>query len=122
MKKQREEKRENIEDAAYIWWSRNTIPYLHCLQDMEYQLQDENTPETILIEKDNIQGLSKECRLMAKAILNLPEEMFMINGKLKKTALRKIIHKETGWSIAKIERVKISLADCLLELDQGYSL
>jgi hypothetical protein len=117
-----EEKRGNLEDAAYVWWGRNTIPYLHCLQETEYLLHDKHTPETILIEKDSIQKLSKECLLMAKTIMNLPEEMFHINGKLKKMQLRKVLKQKTGWSTTKIEKVKSNLAQQLLDISNGEIL
>jgi len=111
------EKRENIEDAAYIYWSKEENVYLESLQEMEHCLHTPDNPETILIEKDFTKSLSKECMLMAKTIMNLPEEMFLINGKLKKTQLRKLLKQRTGWSTTKIDKVKASLARQLLDFD-----
>lgn len=115
------EKKGDIIAAAYVYWSRETIPFLHILED-EIPLQEERTPETILMEKDFQKCLSKECLLMAKTIMNLPEEMFLINGKLKKMELRKLIKEQTGWSVAKIDKVKENLAQQLIDLHNGEVL
>jgi hypothetical protein len=110
-------KRENVEDAAYIFWSYEVDIYdPNILQEVS-EMHSTN-PETLLIEKDNLKNsLSKECRIVAEAILNLPEEMFLVNGKLKKTALKKILKQRLGWSNTKIKRINESLARQLLDIE-----
>lgn len=113
-------KKENVEDAAYIFWSNTVDIYdVSILQEVS-EIHSIN-PETLLIEKDNLKNsLTKECRIVAETILNLPEEMFLVNGKLKKTALKKILKQKLGWSNTKINRINESLARQLL--DMGYSV
>lgn len=113
-------KKENIEDAAYVLWGHNVdienIDIISEISELE-----KNDPETLLIAKDNLKNsLSKECRIVAETIMNLPEEMFLVNGKLKKTALRKILKKKMGWSNTKISKVNDNLAQQLLDL--GFSI
>lgn len=128
-------KRTALEDAAYIFFAEeisltnmydsspieNPFYYKNVRnfkpqEDLENLLQNPKNPESILIEKDNLSSLSTECLLLAKLILSLPEESFLINGKIKKTRLRNIIKRRTGWSCSKIDRVKNILANQLLEI------
>lgn len=113
------EKKEDVEAAAYIFWANEVdICDISILQEVS-EMHSTN-PETLLIEKDNLKNsLSKECRIVAETIWNLPEEMFLVNGKLKKTALKKILKQRLGWSNTKIKRINESLARQLL--DMGYS-
>lgn len=89
------------------------------LQEEEYRLQSPTNPEKILIKKDSFQKiLSKECLIMANILANLPENMFLVNGKVKKTKFRKIIKKQTGWSLAKVVQVENTLTMKLLEISE----
>lgn len=77
-------------------------------------IEDPTTPETILIDKDIINKLPNECKLMANMILNLPEEMFLVNGKLKRTFFRKFVKSKTGWSMEKVDQTHRVLGYYLL--------
>ena len=134
--------RGDLEAAAYVYWGETIpiitqiketnpdkmfdtieVPMFVNIEEQDSRLQDENTPETLLIDKDTVpMSLSKECLLMAKAIMNLPEEMFLTNGKIKKMKLRKLIKEQTGWSVSKIERVKDNLAQQLIDIHNGEEL
>jgi hypothetical protein len=140
-----DQSRENIEDAAYVFWSKEIDIYqpedfsketieniifadqeiyvrLNDFLKVEHSLRTPGNPESFLLEKESLStSLTKECLLMAKTILNMPEEMFLINGKMKKMALRKAIRKETGWSKAKIAQVHQTLIHQLLDItEQQY--
>lgn len=71
-------------------------------------------PESIFIEKETLSPpLPKECRTLIDILLNIPEEMYLVNGKIKKTFLRKFVKEKTGWSIEKTERVQSRLYQIL---------
>jgi hypothetical protein len=73
----------------------------------EMQFTSEETPETILLAKESFtDGLPKECKILADIVLNLPEELFLVNGKIKKTAFHQVVKAKTGWSVHKIEITK----------------
>ncbi len=67
------------------------------------------TPESALLKKDAILSLPNECRIFAEIILSLPEEMFLVNGRMKKTAVSKFVREKTGWSREKISRIQTKL-------------
>jgi hypothetical protein len=94
--------------ACEIYWGE-WVNYEEC------NLQDEKTPETILIEKDAIRSLPKECRILAEIIINLPEEMFLVNGRLNKTFFRKFVRARTGWTIRKVNKIQNKLEHHLIE-------
>lgn len=94
--------------ACEVYWGE-WLPYEDC------SLLESSTPETILMEKETIDDLPKECRQLANIILNLPEEMYLVNGKLKRTFLRKFVKAKTGWSLCKVEKVQSKLENILLE-------
>jgi hypothetical protein len=77
-------------------------------------MEDNLTPEVILLEKDRLQRLPKKCKTLLEIIMSLPDEMFMINGKLRKTALRRVINAKTGWSKELIDRIEDKLRTSLL--------
>lgn len=103
----------DIEAAAYVYWSSSLEIVLDNVQDPH--LHNEATPETILIEKDSLRFPSMECRMLAKTILNMPEEMFLSSGKFKKTKLRELVKQKTGWPLHKIRRIENMLADQLVD-------
>lgn len=67
-------------------------------------------PETLFIDKEAIEGdFPSECKTLMNLILNIPEEMYLVNGKIKKTFFRKFVKSKTGWSAEKVERVQAKL-------------
>lgn len=115
------DKEEDIESASMIYWEKLEDVYSISLQMHEQQLQTSDNPETLLIEKDFVNALSKECQFMAKAIISLPEEIFLLNGKARKTKFREIMKVKTGWPVVKIEKVKLSLAHQLINTNNRKS-
>ena len=77
-------------------------------------LLEEKTPETFLLQKSFFQELSGECRTMADIIITLPEEMFLINGRIKIEQLFKTMKERSGWSKAKTRKVKTRLEKSLV--------
>jgi hypothetical protein len=75
----------------------------------DVELVEQETPESILLDKDRIDSLPKECRTLIGIIMNLPEEMYLVNGRLKRTFFRKHVKSVTGWSIEKVDRVQSKL-------------
>jgi len=76
-------------------------------------LVEDKTPETFLLQKYAVQDLSEECRIMVDVILSLPEEMFLLNGRIKTVQLSQKTKERTGWSLAKIKMVKTRLEKSL---------
>jgi hypothetical protein len=111
------EDKENIEDAAYIYWSKEENVFLESLQEKEYLLQSLDTPETLLISKDSQKTLSSECQIIINIINELPEDGFLLSGKIKKTKLFHCVKTKTGWSMVKIKQVLDSLTRQLLKLN-----
>lgn len=93
--------------ACEVYWG-TWLNYEEC------DLQEEETPETILMEKEAIWNLPKECRTLAEIIINLPEEMFLVNGRLKKTFFRKFVKSKTGWPVDKVVKVQNKLEHLLI--------
>jgi hypothetical protein len=77
-------------------------------------IPDLRTPETILIEKDTILSLSRECEILKEVLLNLPEEMYLSNGRVKRTALKKALKIRTGWTNMRISQVEDKLKTALV--------
>jgi hypothetical protein len=92
--------------ACEVFWGE-WVPYEDCV------LLTTETPETLLMEKESINSLPKECKLLAELIVNLPEEMFLNNGRLKRTFFRKFVKTKTGWSLDKVAQVQTRLTRCL---------
>lgn len=92
--------------ACEIYWGE-WVDYEDC------NLLERETPETILISKDNLEKLPKECKTLTDIIVNLPEEMYFINGKLKTNLFFKFVELKTGWTKDKIHHVHYKLAQCL---------
>jgi hypothetical protein len=95
--------------------SAGTIYFGQWLSIDDVNLEAHETPETILLKKDGILSLPKECRLMAEIILSMPEEMFLVNGKIKKEALRRVVRNKTGWSLSRIDGVRKRLGNFLTD-------
>ena len=78
------------------------------------RLQTTDDPETIFLEKEAIgDNLPTECKTLVGILINIPEEMYLVNGKLKKTFFRKLVRAKTGWSAEKVERVYSKLKTIL---------
>lgn len=100
------EEKEDFVSAGYVYYAE-WIP----LDNLT--LEDPSTPETILIEKDKVQKLPKKCRTLLEIIMGLPDEMFMLNGRVRKTALHRVINEKTGWSKERIVRIEGKLRTSL---------
>jgi hypothetical protein len=92
--------------AGYVYFGQ----WLNIEDDF---LPDPSTPETIFMDKEVIEKLPRECEILKDILLNLPEELFLISGKAKKTAFRRIIKAKTGWNDIRINRVEERLKTSL---------
>ena len=102
-----------IERAAEIHWGQYLDTQDVNLQNKELYLQTSETPESLLIEKDRFWKLPEQCRLVAEIILNLPEEMYMSNGKIKKMEVCKATKEKLGWDYLKTTSIMAKLSKCL---------
>jgi hypothetical protein len=100
------EEKEDFVSAGYVYYAE-WVP----LDNIA--VEDPRNPETILLEKDRLQRLPKKCKTLVEILMSLPDEMFMLNGKVKKTALHRIINEKTGWSKERIERIELKLRESL---------
>ena len=97
---------EDIEAAATVYFGE----YLSL---SETKNQDkagfvtEDTPESILISKTMFQVLSKEAKEVILIILDAPEEMFFVDGRVKHLRFRQVIRDnlQLSWKvIASVEK------------------
>lgn len=102
-----------IERAAEIHWGQYIPINGNESLDREKYLQENDTPESLLIEKDKFWKMPQECKIVAEIILNLPEEMFTANGKVKKGELLKIMKEKLGWDERKTIKVTRKMTTCL---------
>lgn len=102
-----------IERAAEIHWGQYLDVSNIVLQNNETLLQMVDTPESLLIEKDKFWKMPQECRTVAEIILNLPEEMFTANGKVKKGELLRVMKEKLGWNERKTAKVTKKMTTCL---------
>ena len=72
-------------------------------------LVDESTPENSIMESEKYKALSDEAKYLANIIINMPDEFFLVNGKVTKKVLRQIAKKERGWSARKVDEVRYEL-------------
>lgn len=56
------------------------------------------SPEAEMISKDLFKMFSDEARELVQTILSCPEEFFLINGRIKKSLLRRTCKETLGWS------------------------
>jgi hypothetical protein len=87
------------------------------IEDIDIITMD--TPETILIQKDKLRTLPRECEILKDIIFNLPEEMFSVNkgGRVKRKSFHKVVRNKTGWSEARIQKVELRLQEILQSAD-----
>ena len=103
-----------IESAAYVMFGD-----FHQVEDVaEYHLATTETPETKLMQKELLKGLSDEGVALVKTILNLPSEFFLeddsvVNGGM----LYNICREQFGWSIRQTRSVKKEVRFFLLALN-----
>ena len=74
------------------------------IEDVE--IETSSNPESILLEKESIEELPSECRTLVDILMGIPEEMFMLNGRVKKGYLQSFVKAKTGWSHKEIARTK----------------
>jgi hypothetical protein len=103
----------SIVHGAEVFWGEYLDQSDVNLQNNEPYLQTLDNPETLLIEKDKLWTLPKECKIIAEIILNLPEEMFLINGRVRKESLIKVVNEKLGWNRRKTIAVTGKLSKCL---------
>jgi hypothetical protein len=84
----------SIEAAATIHWG-DFLPY----HDYQELCPITDTPESWLIMKETVQNLSEEGKFLLNFIKDLPDELFLVNGKPKKTEICKILRKNYRWSL-----------------------
>ena len=104
----------DIVGACEVFWGE-------WLDFQDCNLKTEVTPETIMMEEDSFRNLPKESRILADIIINLPEEMFLVNGKLKKTFFRKLVKAKTGWNTHKMNMIQSKLeSQLILSISQKF--
>lgn len=104
--------KDDIEAACYVYWGT----YMDCYESEYFLPAVTETPEMCIINSDLelLKSLPDECRILARAILNLEDKQFLLNGKVRKDALYKALRKKVGWDSLKIKEVEQSLAKELL--------
>ena len=103
----------SIVHGAEVFWGEYLDQADVNLQNNEPYLQTKDNPESLLIEKDKLWTLPNECKIIAEIILNLPEEMFLTNGRVKKESLFKVVNERLGWNRRKTIAVTSKLSKCL---------
>ena len=98
--------KDSIEHAAAVYFGK-WVP----VEDAG--LIDHTTPETILLEKDKIRSLPRECEILKNILIDLPEEMFLLNGRVKRSLFNKVVKKKTGWDSDRIKKVSDRLKQSL---------
>lgn len=98
---------QDFEQAATIYFGQ-WLP----IEDVV--LTEHRNPESLLIEKDKIERLPRECEIVKDILLDLPEEVFFLNGKVSRMKFRKAVQAKTGWDKSRIEKVCLRLRSILL--------
>ena len=75
------------------------------IEDVSEEATPDN-PESILLAKEAIEELPKECRTLVAIAMGLPEEMYMLNGRIKKSAFQSLVKAKTGWTHKEIKRTE----------------
>lgn len=58
---------------------------------------DPDTPETIIVRKDRLAALSSEARLLLRCISDMPDDMFMSNGRFRLSIFREALIASKLW-------------------------
>lgn len=78
-------------------------------ESINYLYDPSPSPEDILIAKDTLNLLSDEAKIMTKLVLNCPEEFFLQNGRIKRSALRRMCRESLGWNSGKTDAVTFEI-------------
>jgi hypothetical protein len=71
------------------------------------------TPETLYIMKETLNNLSSEAKMLLRFVKDLPDELFLVNGKPKKTEISKILRKEFRWSLKMISLTWLEISNLM---------
>lgn len=83
----------DFEKACEVYWGE-WVDVADC------DLRERETPESILMSKDTMDNMPSECKTLVEVLLNIPEEMYLVNGKVKKTALfKRIVEAHSKWNL-----------------------
>ncbi len=83
----------------------------------DFVLTEKETPESLFIQKEKFKGLSHEAKELANILIELPENFFKLNGKVRKIPLKKACREIKGWSGRETEEIKTELRLFLKALD-----
>jgi hypothetical protein len=84
----------DLEHAATI--------YFGVFSPEDYLTPEQETPETLLIQKDALQKLSEEAKFLIDILINLPDEMILSTGRVCYKRLSKFLQ-EKGWSKKRVQ-------------------
>jgi hypothetical protein len=72
-------------------------------------IAEETTPERVMILRETFRALSDEAREFMRVVLDAPERLYLLNGKLKKRAFQRYCRNKYGWSSTQVEELKFEL-------------
>jgi hypothetical protein len=73
------------------------------------EVVEETTPERVMILRETFRALSDEAREFMRVVLDAPERLYLLNGKLKKRAFQRYCRNKYGWSSTQVEELKFEL-------------
>jgi hypothetical protein len=73
------------------------------------EVVEETTPERVMILRETFRALSDEAREFMRVVLDAPERLYLINGKLKKRAFQRYCRNKYGMSSTQVESLKFEL-------------
>ena len=73
------------------------------------EVVEETTPEKVMMLRETFRALSDEAEQFMRIILDAPERLYLINGKLKKRAFQRYCRNKYGMSSTQVEALKFEL-------------
>lgn len=73
------------------------------------EVVEETTPEKVMMLRETFRALSDEAEQFMRIILDAPERLYLINGKLKKRAFQRYCRNKYGMSSTQVESLKFEL-------------
>ncbi len=95
-----------IESAAEIYFGR--------FDEDVNNLAEQETPESILLHSEFLNGLSEDAKALLQLVRDLPDEAYCSNGKIKICTLRACVRKELHWPFHKIRNTLEDLHNTLI--------
>jgi hypothetical protein len=80
------------------------------------EIAEPDTPETLLFEKEKFKELSEEGKALINIILNAPEDLFLVNGRVREQVLRRYCRHKKNWSASKVDATKKEIGSFLQTL------